>query len=294
MSRDVMCYNRFKVMKTNSDIRPSPLAGRWYPANPTQLAESVDRYIESANIPDFQGKVIALISPHAGHLYSGPVAGYCFKAIKDLQPDLVLILSPYHAFHNSAILTTGHQAYQTPLGDVAVDQRIIDIIDERLQERAGVGLYRVRNDEEHAIEILLPFFQRSLKKPFKVVPLMIRSQDPALIKELGIILSEIMGEKKILLAASSDLSHFFPADKARDMDQVIIDQIIDLNPEGLFAIQHQGTGAACGIGALAAVIWASRETGHVTAHHLHYANSGDITGDKSSVVGYTSAVIIRD
>jgi AmmeMemoRadiSam system protein B len=238
--------------------------------------------------------VIALISPHAGHRYSGPVAGYSFKAIKGLQPDLVLILSPYHAFHNGAILTTGHQAYQTPLGEVPVDLNTLDIIEGRLQERTGVELIRVRNDEEHAVEILLPFFQRTLAKHFQIVPIMVRSQDPTLIKELGIILAEIMGGKNALLAASSDLSHFFPADKARELDQTIIDQITSLNPEGLFTAHDQGTGSACGAGALAAVIWASRELGDVSAHHLHYSNSGDISGDKNSVVGYTSAVIIRE
>jgi len=288
-----MCYNRFQVMSINTDIRPSPLAGRWYPADPKELADSVDGYIQSAIIPDIKGDVVALISPHAGHIYSGPVAGHGFKAIKDLQPDLVLILSPFHAFHSGEILTTGHQAYQTPLGNVPVKQAALDLIEEQLIKRTGTGLNRVRHDEEHAVEILLPFFQRVFSGPFQVAPLMLRTQDQALVRELGNTLAELMTEYDLLLAASTDLSHFYPADKAKELDQTIINQIINLDPEGLYAAQSTGTGAACGLAALAAVIWASLESGPVKAQHLNYAHSGDITGDNNRVVGYTSDIITR-
>ncbi len=121
-------------MSTKTEIRPSALAGRWYPADPKELAGSVDGYIQAAEIPAIDGKVIALISPHAGHLYSGPVAGYGFAAIQDLEPELVVILSPYHSYHSGAILTTAHQAYQTPLGNIPVDQGTIDAVEKQLQE----------------------------------------------------------------------------------------------------------------------------------------------------------------
>ncbi len=281
-------------MSTKTDIRHSPLAGRWYPADPKELADSVDRFIQAAEIPALEGKVIALISPHAGHLYSGPVAGYSFAAIKDLEPDIVAILSPYHAYHEGAILTTAHQAYQTPLGVIPVDQDILQQIETSLQDIAGVKLDRVRNDEEHAIEIILPFFQRAIRSPFRLLPIMIRNQDPALMKTLGMILSGLLNKGRMILAASSDLSHFFPAEQARKLDQVIINQVIDLNPEGLYNVQASGAGAACGLGPLASVIWAAKETGPVKLHQLHYAHSGEITGDNSSVVGYSAAVITRE
>jgi AmmeMemoRadiSam system protein B len=281
-------------MNKMTDIRKSPLAGRWYPANPKKLAESVDNYIQSAEIPDIKGEVIALISPHAGHVYSGPVAGHGFKAIKDLKPELIIILSPYHAFHSGAILTSSHLFYQTPLGDIPVDQETLHKIDLRLKDKTGIGLDRIRDDEEHSVEILLPFFQRAVHHSFQLAPLMIRSHDRSLIKTLGSILAEILVEKKTLLVASSDLSHFHSAEIAREMDQTIINQIISLDPEGLFTVQEQGKGAACGLGALAAVIWASLASGNVKAQHLQYAHSGDITGDNNRVVGYTSAVITRE
>ena len=143
-------------------IRPSPLAGRWYPANAKQLADSVDEYIEQAILPPISGEVIGLVSPHAGHIYSGPVAGYCFAALKGAEADLVVILSPYHQYELDPILTTAHQAYQTPLGIVPVDEESLNQVDAALQERTGLQLKRLKNDGEHAVEILLPFFQRVL------------------------------------------------------------------------------------------------------------------------------------
>ncbi len=145
-------------MSKITDIRPSALAGRWYPANPEKLRESIDSYIQEAKLPEIPGEIIALISPHAGHIYSGPVAGYCFAALKNLNPDLVVILSPFHQHHPDAILATAHQAYQTPLGIVPVDQQSLDIVNRALMDKTGVQVKRVKNDSEHAVEILLPFF----------------------------------------------------------------------------------------------------------------------------------------
>ena len=147
-------------MNSFKDIRPSPLAGRWYPANPIHLVDSIDGYLKQAQIPDIPGEVTALITPHAGHLYSGPVAGYAFKTLQNCQKDLVVILSPYHHPHTDPILTSGHDAYQTPLGEVPVNDESQKWIDAALQERSEVSLTRIRNDKEHAVEILLPFFQR--------------------------------------------------------------------------------------------------------------------------------------
>jgi AmmeMemoRadiSam system protein B len=206
----------------------------------------------------------------------------------------VIILSPYHQFHSASILSTAHQAYQTPLGIVPVDLDSLESFSASLREQTGVKLQQVSNDQEHAIEILLPFFQRILPDEFKILPVMIRHQDPQLMSSIGTILADMLKTRKGLLAASTDLSHFHTAEKAQKLDQTIIDQIRSLNPEGLFQARDQGTGSACGLGALAAVIWAAKAGGPVAAHHLYYAHSGDITGDLSSVVGYTADVLTRE
>ncbi len=175
-----------------------------------------------------------------------------------------------------------------------MDLDSLEAVDQALQEKTGVQLKRIKNDSEHAVEILLPFFQRALTGEFRLLPLMIRQQDPAVMQTLGTILADLIKGKKAILTASTDLSHFHPADKARELDQTIINHIKTLNPDGLFQAQDQGSGSACGLGALAAVIWAAKDEPPVTAHQLRYAHSGDITGDHSSVVGYTAAVISRD
>ena len=281
-------------MNQITDIRPSPLAGRWYPANPKKLAESVDGYIQSALIPEIKGEILGIISPHAGHLYSGPVAGYAFKAIMELQPELVVILSPSHHYHPGAILTSGHQAYQTPLGKVSVDQEGLDFVNKSLLEKTDMELIEVRNDGEHAVEIILPFLQRTLQNDFAILPLMLRQQDPDLMQSLGEILAELIESRNILLVASTDLSHFQTAGKANQLDQTIIQGIQSLDPESLYQAQKENKGSACGLGALAAVIWAVRSGEGTEAHILNYAHSGDVTGDNTSVVGYTSAVITRE
>ena len=280
-------------MNEITDPRPSPLAGHWYPAHPQKLADSIDGYIEAAQIPEIEGEILALVSPHAGHLYSGPVAGYAFKSILDLHPELVVIISPFHQYHPGSILTSGHQAYQTPLGEVPLDQEGLAFVSYSLQEKTGVELSRVRNDTEHAVEIILPFLQRALKNDFRILPLMLRHQEPDLMKSLGEILAELMLSRKGLLVASTDLSHFQTAGKAKQLDQTIIQGIQSMDPESLYRAQQENKGSACGLGALAAVIWAVNTGGEATAHLLNYAHSGNITRDNNSVVGYTSIIITR-
>lgn len=289
-----LCYNRIRPMNTITDIRPSPLAGRWYPAQPKKLAESVDGFIQEAQIPELKGQILALVSPHAGHIYSGPVAGYAFNAITGLNPDLIVILSPYHQFHPGAILTSGHQAYQTPLGEVPLDRESMDFVNQSLQEKTGLELSEVRNDSEHAVEIILPFLQRALQSEFTMLPLMLRQQEPGLMRSLGEILAELILSRDALLVASTDLSHFQTAEKADQLDQTIIDGIQSLDPDFLYQAQKKNAGSACGLGALAAVIWAVKSGGEAAAHILNYAHSGNITGDNTSVVGYTSAVLTRE
>ena len=277
----------------DSDIRPSPLTGRWYPALPKELAESVDSYIQSAQIPEIKGDILALITPHAGHIYSGPVAGYAFKSIMGLQPDLVVIISPFHQAHPGAILTSGHQAYQTPLGEVPIDLLSMDFVNSCLKEKTGLELSTIRNDSEHAVEIVLPFLQRALLSEFTMLPLMLRQQEPSLMGSLGEILAELILSRNTLLVASTDLSHFQTAKKAGQLDQSIIDGIQSLDPDYLYQAQKENTGSACGLGALAAVIWAVKSGGEAMAHLLNYAHSGNITKDNNSVVGYTSLIITR-
>src|SRR5512147_477232 len=133
------------------DVRPSPLAGRWYDGDPEVLARSVDGYLDSAQLPDLEGEVIAVVAPHAGHIYSGPVAGYAFAALRGRAPDLVAVVSPMHHPYLEPLLTTAHDAYSTPLGKVPVDKQAVHTLDGILKAELGFGLTAVQRDPEHSL-----------------------------------------------------------------------------------------------------------------------------------------------
>ena len=280
-------------MGTSLDIRPSPIAGRWYPADPHQLASSVDAYLEAARLPEITGEIIGVMVPHAGHVFSGPVAGYAFAALRGIQPDVVVILSPMHYDYPQALLTTSHAAYGTPLGSLPVSHEILQAVDAKLYERVGFGLSEVKHDPEHSLEIELPFLQRVLRNEFQLVPIMVRTQTARVASALGIVLGEVLLGQNVLLVASTDLSHFYPQEIARDLDGEILRQVEAFDPQGVLDADDQGKGFACGKGALAATLWAAKELGANSIKIIHYATSGNVTGDYHQVVGYGAAVITR-
>jgi AmmeMemoRadiSam system protein B len=274
-------------------VRPSALAGTWYEANPQALARAVDAYLDQASLPDLPGELIALIAPHAGHLYSGPVAGYAFAAARGLTPDLVAVVSPMHHLYAQPLLTTAHSAYSTPLGEIPVDLQAVSDLDSLLREKLGFGLTPVANDPEHSLEIELPFLQRAVKSAFHLLPIMLRTQTPDVSLRMGAALAEALRGKNALLVASTDLSHFYTQSKANELDNAILGQVAAFSPEGVFDVEKNGKGEACGIGALAAVLWAARDLGADTVKVLKHATSGDVTGDFRRVVGYGAAVALR-
>ncbi len=280
-------------MSTPADLRPSPISGTWYPGDPTALSKSVDEYMDRAVLPELNGEVIGVIAPHAGHIYSGPVAGYAFAALHGQAPDLVAVLSPYHDFHSSPLLTSAHQAYSTPLGSIQIDKATVAALDNALHAALGFGLTPLAHDHEHSLEIELPFLQRTLSAPFQLLPVMVRGQEPFVSEVLGRTLAGVLRDKDFVLVASTDLSHFYPQAIANAYDAEMLHQIEAFSPQGVFDAEFSGKGFACGHGAVAAVLWAARELGADTVKVLHHATSGDVTGDHSSVVGYGAAVILK-
>ena len=280
-------------MASNLDLRPSSIAGQWYSADPSSLATSVDQYINSARLPDLEGKLIGIMTPHAGHRYSGPVAGYAFAAIRNLAPDVVAVLSPMHYWTEYPLLTTAHQAYATPLGTLPLDTEGMAALNACLHGALGFGLTPVKRDPEHSLEIELPFLQRALQNPFSLLPIMVRDVSSRVTRALGNCLAKVLHERNALLVASTDLSHFYPREVADVLDGAMLRQVEALDPEGVLQVEEEGRGFACGRGALAAVLWAARELGADTARVLHHATSGDVTGDYTQVVGYAAAVFTQ-
>ena len=280
-------------MQSAPNLRPSPIAGTWYEGRPEALKREIDSYLDNAKLPKLPGEVIAVIAPHAGHRYSGAVAGYAFATLRGRTPDLVAVISPMHHPYPQPLITSSHDAYSTPLGTIPIDKSGIEELDAALQADLGLGLFAVPRDPEHSLEIELPFLQRALASGFKLLPVMVRAQDPRISQGLGKALASVLRDKNYALVASTDLSHFYDQETANKLDREMLRQIEVFSPEGVFEAEHTGKGFACGHAAVAAVLWASKELGANKVKLLHYATSGDVSGDYSGVVGYGAAAVLK-
>lgn len=290
-----VCYNPRETLRQRMaiDVRPSPIAGTWYPGSPGALADSVDRQLAAAKVVALEGEIVGVVAPHAGHVYSGHVAAQAFRCLQGLAPEVVCVVAPLHQLHAAQVLTTAHEAYGTPLGEVAVDHALVDRLAQTLEQQADIRLARVRQDREHALEIELPFLQRTLTQPFRLLPVMLRDQNRQTIEATGRALAAVLSGLPAILVASSDLSHFFPVAVAQRLDAELLARLEAFDPAAVLSAEEEGVGFACGRGAIAAVLWAAAGLGADRVRLLGYATSGQVTGDESSVVGYGAAVVYR-
>lgn len=279
-------------MEVRQTVRPSPIAGRWYPRGREQLARSVDHYVADASLPELAGRVVAVMVPHAGHQYSGPVAGYAFQALRGRSPEVVAVVAPMHHPYPYPLLTSLHRAYGTPLGEVPVNRQLQQDLDQALNLRLGFGLTEIGHDPEHSLEIELPFLQRVLAEPFDLLPVMVRDQTQPVAQALGEALAEVLDGHNALLVASTDLSHFYSQAEADRLDQEMLNRVAAFDSQAVLQAEEEGWAFACGRGALAAVMGAARKLGADKAVVLQHATSGDVTGDHSQVVGYGAAVFL--
>ncbi len=275
------------MVATASDIRPSPLAGQWYPARADALTAMLDSFLSPVEPRTLNGKLLGLLSPHAGLRYSGPVAAHAYALLKGLSFDTVVVVGPMHHPIPGATLTSGHSDYQTPLGTVPIDREIMERIGKR------VPLTIIRNDPEHSVEIELPFLQHILASGFTLVPLMLRDQSSENAKLLGAALVDALQDRRVLLVASSDLSHFYPQDTAHSLDKLMLDRVAAMDAQGVVDHNERRTAFACGYGAIATVLNALHAWGAVHAEIVDYGTSGDVTGDFGQVVGYGAAAFWR-
>ena len=273
-------------------IRRSVIAGTWYPGQPERLRQTVDGFLRSVEPQLVQGELMGLIAPHAGYDYSGQIAACAYRLLQHNGGarafyDLVVVISPLHRMLLGEFATAQAAHYETPLGLVPLDSEAVDALDE------AVGLNRVDFDNEHSLEIQLPFLQVVLGE-FKLLPVMMGSQDIASCQKLAAALAGLLGSRPALLVASTDLSHFHPYDHAVQIDRATLAYIARFDPEGLAQALQGHKAEACGGGPVVATMLAARMLGANRAQVLKYANSGDMTGDRSSVVGYAAGVIYRE
>ena len=274
-----------------NDVRESVIAGSWYPGDPEILASEIDSFLKKVPAEPLGGRVAALIVPHAGYIYSGQIAAHSYKHVEGKTFDVVIVIGPSHrAYFHGVSVYSNKGGYKTPLGTVPVD---IELANRIIAQSSMISFVPAAHSEEHSVEIQLPFLQVALGE-FNFVPIVMGDQDRHTCEELAEAIYMSASDKRILIIGSSDLSHFHIYEKAVKLDSVALDHIKRMDAEGLLKDMRSGLCEACGGGPMAVAMMVAKRLGADRSRLLKYANSGDVTGDKSSVVGYASAVFYKD
>jgi len=284
------------TFNSGGKIRKPSSAGLFYPADPDSLRNLVESF--TGNPPQLKDRdVIGIIVPHAGYQYSGPVAGLAYGEIRDREFERVIVISPSHreAFNTVSIFPGDY--YESPLGRVRIDSEFCGRLEKHcdITESSYKGHSPSQGAEfgEHALEVQIPFLQQALGE-FSLVPLVMGRQDFNASARLGSALSELSGDSKTLIVASSDLSHFHDYETAKSMDLTLVDAIAQMDYFSLSSLIQVGEVEACGGGPIIAAMVAAEKMGAEESRVLDYKNSGDTeSGSKDRVVGYTSAVLAR-
>ncbi len=276
-----------------ADIREPVVQGMFYPGNKNNLSKMIGSFIIEANPPAKKDKeLLGLIVPHAGYVYSGQCAAYAFKLLKYRKFDTVIVLGPSHStmLRGASVWEKGF--YRTPMGDISIDENVADYL---LKNGTDIEFYQIAHMQEHSVEVQIPFLQYVLKDEFKLVPVVIGNQTYEYTKQLANTLYDLMQEKSgnYLIVASSDLSHYHTDDAAKRMDKEVITLIKNMNIVQLAKIIDSGRGEACGIGSILTLLFLAEKYETDSVDILNVTNSGDVSGDRSRVVGYMSAAIYK-
>lgn len=275
----------------DSTIRYPFVSGEFYPSNSKELSRIIDGFLSKVpRQPKIQGQIKILILPHAGYVYSGQTAAYGYQLIEGADYDTVILIGPYHRafFHGVSIWKSG--LWKTPLGEVPVDSDLAGIL---FKENAGFQFTQNAHSAEHSLEVQLPFLQKVLKK-FKIVPLLINDPSPENIKLLAESIYKNIQGKKVLIIASSDMSHYYPEATAREMDYRTLELLKGQDSLGLAHAMDARTGELCGQAAVMTALEISRLMRNTTLHVLNYTTTADSTGDRTEVVGYGASVIFKE
>ena len=267
-------------------LRRARFAGRWYPGSSATLEATLDEYLDRAEPVD--GDVLALVSPHAGLMYSGPVAAHGYRAAAGRPYDVAVLVGPSHyvAFEGVALAAEG--AFDTPLGALAIDEALAT----RLAAAPFVHVDPRVHALEHSLELQLPFLARVLPG-VPIVPLLIGDREADTARALAELLSSSLEGRSALLVASSDLSHYHPRATAARLDAAVLECLNRFDPDTLEARLAAFDGHACGGSAIVAVMRAAAALGASEGRVVRYGDSGDVSRDLGQVVGYVSALLGR-
>ena len=267
-------------------IRPPAVAGRFYPGEPSPLAEELNSFLTAAP-QEMKIRAQACLVPHAGYMYSGHVAGAVYSRME--IPARVILIGPRHFPRGASFAILSDGAWQTPLGLAPIDHLLAGKLARAcplLREDA------IAHSAEHSLEVQLPFLQR-LASPFAFVPIVIGTAHYAELEALGHAIADVIGSEHgpILLVASSDMNHYESDAVTRLKDRKAIDRILALDPRGLFDTVRDEEISMCGYGAAVAMLTAVRQMGAKHSELVRYATSGEINGDFQEVVGYAGIII---
>jgi MEMO1 family protein len=290
-------------MEQEYTMRYPVVSGLFYPDSEQDLAQTVEGYLGKVDrgslarsIEEQTGAAdslsltpIALVAPHAGYIFSGMVQAHSYKLLQGRGIDTAVVVGPAHQVNFRGLSVNLDNAFKTPLGNAEVDL-------EFAKELTAFDKHISQNEEshlaEHAIEVQLPFIQKTLPKA-RIVPILIgdqRWETAVLLKDAIVSAVKKLGRRCVLIA-STDLSHYHSHVEAVELDTVIINDLKKMNAESLFSNIQSGNTEACGFGGVVTGILLSRELGRGISAVLSYSDSGEVSGDRRRVVGYLSAVM---
>ena len=287
------------MITEKQEIRFPAVAGTFYPAEPKQLAIEIDDYVNSATAAAIGGEMIGLIVPHAGYRYSGLIAGHAFKLLKAHTFDTVVLIGLSHHIpvHGAAVCASG--LFRTPLGDIEINEEITSKI---LEQNDDVSNMTTAHQNEHCLEVQLPFLQRVIQ-PFQIVPILLQDDSAANVARLSASIATAVAGASVLIIGTTDLCHYPKYDDALRSDHVTIDALRSFDTDQMrnrikdYLTTHGINNLhcmMCSSGAVYTTIEVTKLLGADSIRILKAANSGDIPeGGRSQVVGYVSAAIIR-
>lgn len=263
-------------------MRAPAVSGQFYPRNKNDLDREISRCFEG--VPADGKQVLGAVVPHAGYIYSGNTAAYVYSMLP--EADTFVILGPNHTGYGSPV-SVSSENWSTPLGEVGSDNEFIKALPKRI-----IDTDETAHKYEHSIEVQLPFLQHRFSD-FKIVPICMGMQDEETALDVGSELAEAMGKvnKKVVIIASSDFSHYKPDKVAREDDAYFINSILNMDMPGFYRKLYERNASVCGYGPIAAMLTATKELGATKATLLKYSTSGDTTGDFSAVVGYAGIIV---
>lgn len=277
--------------------RPTAVAGTWYPREPARLRALLEAQLHAADAAYASASTVApqgspatlraLIAPHAGLVYSGGIAAHAYRLLRDADPEAIVLVGPSHfvAFEGASVWPRG--SFDTPLGALPVDEALADAL---MARTSAVHRRPDAHTREHSLEMQLPFLAH-LAPGTPILPLVMGHQTRQTARALGAALAELMTSRSLLLVASSDLSHFHDASKARALDEHVLSAVQGFDSERLMTLLERRPEHACGGGPMVTVLTAAEAVGATEAEVLHYGHSGEVSGDHTSVVGYMAVAI---